>query len=116
MATTELKVQKAEDGRHLAIRLEQDGETLGEVRLDAAAAEQHVQQVAEQRAGLADEVPAKLKSGSPLTATFDPVWQVQGAEGGVVIMALRHPGLGWLSFALPPEEVEPFTNALRGKR
>lgn len=113
MAKTDLKVSRSKDGAHVEIALESGGEVVGRAELDAAGAEAHVRQVAEQRAGLAEPVPQGLAVGAPLEGVFDPVWHVQDAPDGVVILALRHPGLGWLSFALPPEEVQPLTEAIR---
>jgi hypothetical protein len=106
-----LAVFAADEDETLVIQLERDDEVLGEVVLDGAAAEDHIDHVSRVRSQLADEVPQKLDPGSRLELLVGPNVAVQQTEGGVAL-AIRHPGLGWLGFLLSPEQARGLAEAL----
>ncbi|VVD63198.1 hypothetical protein PPN31114_00210 [Pandoraea pneumonica] len=57
----------------------------------------------------ADPPPPHLK----MTAAYDPRWQVgPDPMGGGAVLKIRHPGFGWLAFAIPLPEVENFCTGL----
>ena len=90
---------------NLVVELRQNGKALGHVILDPATAESHIHALAKHRETLTDPVTPELEIGSYLDAVYNPVWRVPAArhkEGRV--LALRHPGLGWLAFVLPDRE------------
>jgi hypothetical protein len=90
---------------HVVLQLDQDGTAIGHILFDAPTVEKHIQDVAEHRAALTEQVVPDLDPGSRLKAVFDPAWRIsnQKTQHGR-ILALRHPGIGWLSFVLPDKE------------
>ena len=105
MARMELKVTADAARENVVLELWMDGRPLGHIKFDGATAEKHMQDVARFRATLADVVTPDLDPGALLDAEFDPKWRVPSfrIEQGR-ILALRHPGLGWLSFVFPDIE------------
>lgn len=106
-----LVVFPSDEDETLIIQLERDDEVLGEVELDGAAAEDHIEHVSRVRSQLADEVPEKLDPGSRLELLVAPNVAVQETDGGVAL-AVRHPGLGWLGFLLSVEQARSLAAAL----
>ena len=94
-----------------------DDKPLGHIELDAATLEDHIHKLAAHRSRLAEEVPRDLDPGSWLEALIDPIWRFPGqrSEHGR-ILALRHPGLGWLSFILPDKEARAMAEWLTKDR
>jgi hypothetical protein len=106
-----LAVFPTDDEETLVIQLERDDEVLGEVVLDGAAAEDHIEHVSRVRSQLGDEVPEKLDPGSRLELLVGPNVAVQQTENGVAL-AIRHPGLGWLGFLLSADQARGLAEAL----
>jgi len=54
------------------------------------------------RAEMTDEVPTDLDPNAAITALVNPFWKITPApnQDGVVL-AIRHPGAGWMGFYLP---------------
>src|SRR6185312_15642444 len=81
------------------------GHAVGHAVLDAAAADALIADLAKARAALAEAVSDELEAGARVTATVDPLWQVadglRGPDKDLAVLALRHAGFGWLTFALP---------------
>ncbi len=101
----QLKAFPDAQGEHVTIELWMDDKPLGHILLDGATLEDHIHKLAGHRSQLKEEVPRELDPGSRLEALVDPVWRIPGqpSEHGRVL-ALRHPGLGWLSFVFPEKE------------
>jgi hypothetical protein len=104
-----LRVQAAPGGTVCLFEIvDRRGRALAHVALEAPELDSLVRLLADLRAGLGDPVPASLDAGARLVALVDPAWQARlpsspdAPEG--VTLALRHPGLGWLGFLLPPRE------------
>jgi hypothetical protein len=76
---------------NVVIQIEEDKRALAHILLDSATTENHI--------------PTELDPGSRLEALIDPIWHIPNyrREQGR-ILALRHPGLGWLSFVLTDKE------------
>lgn len=106
-----LRVSTDAPREHVIVQLDMDSEPLGYINLDAVAAAHHIDLMAEHRANLADQVPQELEYGARLLALPDPRWQVMPTDQGVAL-ALRHPGLGWLTFLLPPDQAQALSKAL----
>jgi hypothetical protein len=101
----ELRVLTNEARTETTLELWMNGEPLGHINLATPELEQVIHQLAGHRAMHADEVPRDLDPGARLNAVVDPVWRVAGhrtPQGR--LLALRHPGLGWLSFVIPDHE------------
>ena len=99
---------KPDDARELVtIEFWMNGTPLGHIHLDAGSLEQHIHDLGKHRAALNDQVPRELDPGSRLEAIYDPVWRTAAVDSDGqhgIVLALRHPGLGWLSFLLPFNE------------
>jgi hypothetical protein len=90
---------------NVVIQIEEDKRALAHILLDSATTENHIHDLAKHRAALLEQVPTELDPGSRLEALIDPIWHIPNyrREQGR-ILALRHPGLGWLSFVLTDKE------------
>jgi|GEM_PF-2578852 len=81
-----------------------DGDTmLGQVALDAAALEKHIQALGMRRSEMAEQVAPTLEPGARLFGLENPAWLTFMDDGGPPNLALRHACFGWLSFAFSPE-------------
>ena len=98
--TTTLREDRAE----VTLELHQNDAPIGHIRLEAPELEGLIHHLAANRAGLIDQVPRELDPGTRLNPIVDPVWRAQPDDDGGVLLAIRHPGLGWLSFVLPQAE------------
>lgn len=104
MAHMKLDVSPAKDGLHVCIEMHMDGKPLGHIFLSGSDCEELCQTIARSRRTLPDQVSPEIDPNSRLAASFDPVCTVFPRHSGDmhgVALALRHPGLGWLSFLLP---------------
>ena len=111
-----LRVQAVPGGSRCLFEIvDRRGRALAHVALQAPELDSLVRQLAELRSCLGEPVPRTLDPGARLVALVDPVWQAKplsspDAPDGVVL-ALRHPGLGWLGFLLPWPEAAMLGNS-----
>jgi hypothetical protein len=98
-----LKMRPEPDKQHVYLELQMDGKALGHMYLSAPDMEDHIRAAAKNRAQLSDTVAMDLDPGWRLETFANPVWRTAVHNEGIVL-ALRHPGLGWLSFLLPRAE------------
>jgi hypothetical protein len=115
MAKMLLRVGTQEDREFIAVRLDMDGEQLGWIELDAPGADDHIKRMSDARALLKDEVVDSLDPGARVVTVVDPEFTTMGAtpQADVVLLALRHPGLGWLGFGFPREKALALAKELR---
>lgn len=112
-----LRVRAAPGGNVCLFEIvDRRGRALAHVALEVPELDSLVRLLADLRAGLDDPVPASLDPGARLVALVDPLWQAKlpsspDAPDGVTL-ALRHPGLGWLGFLLPPCEAAALGQSL----
>ena len=107
MNRMELRAKPDDAREQVTMELWMNGAPLGHIHLDAGSLEQHIHDLGKHRAALNDQVSRELDPGSRLQAIYDPVWRtdaVHSADQAGIMLALRHPGLGWLSFLLPHDE------------
>lgn len=92
--------------RQAVVELWRGEEPLGHIRLPALALERLIHRLSECRALLEEEVPRKYEEMSaPAGVVIEPTWSVLTQPGErTKILALRHPGLGWLPFVLPEHQ------------
>ena len=115
-----LRVRVAPGGdRCLFEVVDRRGRALAHVALETPELDSLVRSLADLRAAMGDPVPATLDPGARLTVLVDPAWQTRlpaagtGPEGGAAaVLALRHPGLGWLGFLLPRAEAAALGHSL----
>jgi putative transcriptional regulator len=113
MARMEMRAGVDGSRQHTAVEMWMDGKPLGHVYLDAATLEGHIHALARHRANMAEEVSQELDPGSRLEAHIDPIWRIPAKhpQQGIVL-ALRHPGFGWLSFVFPHKEARALAEGL----
>lgn len=106
MAKMELAARTEPDRENVYLEMRMDGVPLGHMFLTASDAENHIHGIAKHRAELVDEVSRELDPGSRIEAVVDPIWRTpkSSLDQQGVVLVLRHPGLGWLSFLFPHNE------------
>lgn len=71
-------------------------------KLSAAELDELILDAAERRSNVQPPPPAEHPHTAP-QAIVNPAWYVSLVGGGTVFQ-IRHPGLGWLAFIIPPGE------------
>jgi hypothetical protein len=105
MAKVGLVWKLPEDRMSVTLEMHVDGEPKAHMYLDAAGLEEIVSELAGVRASMAEGVTPDLETGMRLAAVGDPRWRTEAYHPvGGAMLALRHPGHGWVSFLLPPAE------------
>ena len=95
------------------IQIVVNGEPLAHAIFDAPEFDELISGLAAVRAKMADEVPRSLDPGSRMAALVDPAWQhPRETLPESKVLALRHPGLGWLTFQFPAHEAEAIARYL----
>ena len=84
---------------------------LAHMTLEASDLERMIAQLADLRATMEEVVPEVLDPGSRLPAVRSPSWQTSVALDQVVL-ALRHPGIGWIGSLLERGEALALSEAL----
>ncbi len=69
--------------------------------LSAEELEEFIQRAAKLRA--ATEPYPRIDAPEAADAVVNPAWYTMLGEGGTLLQ-IRHPGIGWLSFVIPPAE------------
>lgn len=98
----------ADDGLTATLTLTNES-TTGSVQLSATELDNLIRHLARIRSKMTPEVPVELEKGNAIEAVINPAWRTRpmlhpGMPGEFLL--LRHRGLGWLGFVLPPHEVE----------
>jgi hypothetical protein len=97
----------------LAFELSNDKGSSGKVHLRASEIDSLIAMLAQHRATMAPEVPRSLPELEDDGMIRDPIW-ILHAPGSTKdkLLLIRHPGLGWLMFQLPPSEAAKLGHAL----
>jgi hypothetical protein len=113
MAKVEYRMTPANDRSFVRIETVVDGQSVAWSDSEAPDIEGIIELLAQMRAGLADEVPRERDPNIRGRVVRDPVWQpLKHRVLGGRLLALRHPGLGWLHFVFPEEEARKVAAAL----
>lgn len=113
MAKGHMQWSRPEDGMTVTVSMLIDDEIKASVTYDAASLEDNIHMLAEARAGMSEQVTPDLEIGMRLEAIADPRWRTEAyPPAGGSLLALRHPGLGWVSFLLPPQEARALGSSL----
>lgn len=95
------------------MQMEDGPRPLAHMIFDAPGVEQVIQNLAQARMKLPEDVTPDLDPGARMEAIFDPRWRTDRLEEPpVAALALRHPGLGWVSFAFPAHEARALSQSL----
>ena len=102
-----LVAKRSDDGLQIALEIHVNGTPLAHAFLDGAEIQDAIAMLAAARQSLVEteHPPRELEHGSRLVSVTDPIWRIPaGDQNGMKLLALRHPGIGWLGFLLPPVE------------
>ena len=115
MGRMTLETGVSEDRQTAVLEMHEDGNPLAHMLVDASTLEAVIRQLAVLRSQMAEEVTPALDPMSRLEAVPQPAWLVpnQHSGPGGVLMALRHPGYGWLGFLLEKENAHALGKALQ---
>ena len=91
-----------------------DGQPAVSIRMQAADVENLTAALSHFRTNMTPEI-ARSAPDITHTGPFDPMWCAVRLDGHTA-MFLRHPGLGWLMFALPPQEAMALGSTLVGEQ
>lgn len=88
------------------LQMELEDEPVVHQLLDAGGLTQVIQDLMILRGTMTDEVSREIDPGSRLYALTDPLWRGQDSKtpGFAKLLALRHPGFGWLTALFPEKE------------
>lgn len=108
-------VTRSEDGLTATLTMSKNMENTDNVELSAGDLDGLIRRLARVRSEMSPEVAVELDEGTMLDARIDPLWRTKpvlhpGIAGELLI--LRHAGLGWLAFLLPPHEAVALGNYL----
>lgn len=99
--------------QHVTVDLLQNGVAIGKVVLGPAETENFLALLARSRASLTVPVAPEFNPDSSLEAVVDPIWEIPDErEPDGVLLALQHPGFGWLSFIFPDNEAASIAECL----
>lgn len=102
--------------QHAQLQINEGPRAWAHVTLELPEFIAFVQGMGRLRQQFAEPVAAELDAGSRVEAVVDPAWRVmdltQGLPAGSATLLLRHPGFGWLGFALPQHEARALGEAL----
>ena len=102
-------------GDTLIVEMLEDQKSLGYVAMTATETDDTIKHLAGFRAEMTPEIPRDVPK-PPISGPQNPymaVFDVPVLPGKV--LAIRHPGLGWLSFSLPQKVANGLADGLRGQ-
>lgn len=95
-----IETAPSEDRTELSVTVDGHSFKLNTLQLDTL-----IQQLSNAREELRPPVVNDAPLGVPVKSIVDPRYYTEPhAETGGTILMLRHPGFGWVTFLLPPEE------------
>jgi hypothetical protein len=102
------------DGQATRLETFVGGESVSWVELDGHGLDWLIGQLAAARANLAEPVIDAFDPATQPAAIEDPAWWVSDPNSSGSTLALRHPGVGWLSFHMPRNEAAELARWLSG--
>lgn len=104
-ATTQISLNA--DRTAVLMEVLADEEIVGSVELPAPEADELIKALASDRARLRDKVPPSLDPNARLNASPRPAVRIDNyvtQDLAGIVLSLRHPGLGWISFLMPNDQ------------
>lgn len=100
----------------VVLELRQDEKALARIILDAPTVHDLIRNLAKCRAALLETIAVELDPGARIEVTQSPAWRIPDKHSGSfgTVLALRHPGMGWLGFVIEPERAQQIGQALIG--
>ena len=108
----------SEDKQSAVVEMREDDKALAHMTFDAATLEGLIRRLGECRATMTETVADELDPGSRLEVLPFPAWKVpdtHSGPSGTLLLALRHPGLGWLGFLLEEARARQIGTALTNR-
>jgi hypothetical protein len=103
----------SEDRTSLIVEVSEGGEVVQAGSLDATALDRLILALAVGRAEMAEQVAPQLAEQFDLRCIEGPAVRVpEPLADGSKILALRHPGFGWLGFRMEPERAKALAAAM----
>lgn len=91
--------------QHVLLQIEEGDKAWAHITLELPEFTDLQRDLARYRQQFSETVPMELEPGAKAEAAVDPRWQVMtgnpGLPEGAVLLQIRHPGYGWLHFAVP---------------
>jgi hypothetical protein len=114
MGSHSLSLAMDPDRSAIRLTINGDDQALFTARLEAPELDELIHALAKGRAHLAEEVAPTLDEGARLTdVEADPGYLVgKNRERDEALIALRHPGFGWLGFRLRRPVIEEMLDRL----
>lgn len=109
LSTDQVSIELADDKKNATLKLVQGGQPANQINLLPTELEAIITTLGEARAVMPIGVPAEPRqdAGTREIMVIDPAWRtaptIHSALNGI-ILRLRHPGFGWLTFLLPHHE------------
>ena len=107
------------DRQEVAFQIQEGDKAWGHVTVELPEFTDLMGHLAEYRMKFSEPVPRQIDPGTRSEATVSPVWSVttltnppEGVEAGSVLLQIRHPGYGWLSFVVPPKDAMTLSRGL----
>jgi hypothetical protein len=115
--SVDFNVSRRPDQDAIAFEMAENGTSLAKAILDASDIDNIISILSKARMSLKDEVPRALEPQARLEAVLDPVWKCPAKHSGEgKVLAVRHPGLGWLAFDFPEDQATEVGQWLSGAR
>jgi hypothetical protein len=91
------------------------GQPSAHTRLDAADVDRLIAVLSQLRTAMTPPVARTIAADALPVGPVDPLWAVPGTSPRPgKLLAIRHPGHGWLTFQFPPVEAAKLGSALIG--
>lgn len=109
----EFKLTMAPDTRSVLLEILVNGVVKGWGNIDdASQLDTFIQALASARIGMSEPVPTALEPNPRLSTTEHPNFWVFDPDSSGQMLALRHPGFGWLGFLLAPDRADEIAGFL----
>src|SRR4051812_23785248 len=97
-----------------ALHIVENERSLAYIEMPTAELQDFLQKLAGLRASMSEPVERSADEVRTMATTRDPSWSVGFMEAeGEAVLALRHPGFGWLAFHLPRARAAMLAEALQ---
>ena len=107
LSTDQMKVNLSDDEDYVTIGLADQGKPTNQITIQADELSLMIAKLAEARAVMSAPISREPPQNCRELAAIDPIWRTNpplhpDVDG--VLLRLRHPGFGWLTFILPQHE------------
>jgi hypothetical protein len=111
----QIEVTVSNNGSSSFLTIKENGKALAHATMEAPELDDFIELLGKCRAAMADVVPRELEPSGRISALDDPIWRTKLPRKSpvpCVLLALRHPGFGWIGHALPAHEAKAMGQSL----